>query len=276
MSAFALICIYLLCLTSSSSESVDEDSRSFITWRGEEENKASSSNRDLVKPKKPWIETISWSPRAFIYHGFLSHEECQHLIHLAENRLERSQVVAKVGEPTTHEIRTSFSAGLGIGQDEVVARIEERIAKWTRLPVENGEPMEVLRYQNGQKYSAHHDWFDDTDEGGRRELEGSKGGNRVATVLMYLVTVRPGSGGETSLPFAEPIDAELQSPGELASDCARRMGIYVEPRAGDALLFWNLGVDGVTPDKANFHASCPTFNGTKWTSTKWIHSKALV
>lgn len=31
----------------------------------------------------PWIETISWVPRAFIYHGFLSHAECDHLIGLA-------------------------------------------------------------------------------------------------------------------------------------------------------------------------------------------------
>lgn len=40
----------------------------------------------------------------------------------------------------------------------------------------------VLRYENGQKYDSHWDWFDDTTE--RHNLDGS--GNRVATVLMYL------------------------------------------------------------------------------------------
>ena len=123
-------------------------------------------------------------------------------------------------------------------------------------------------------YQAHHDFFDDTDEGGKKELEGNAG-NRIATVLLYLATVEPGSGGETSLPFAEEIDPLIQAPTEAASECAKKLGIYVQPLAGDALLFWDLGVDGVTPDKASFHASCPTFNGSKWTATKWIHSRSL-
>lgn len=57
--------------------------------------------------------------------------------------------------------------------------IEKRIATWTHLPVENGEPIEVLRYQNGQKYDTHWDYF-----GG--ENTDSSTGDRVATVLMYL------------------------------------------------------------------------------------------
>jgi prolyl 4-hydroxylase len=262
--------VLIMCLVAYASAFEDDNSHSFITWH----EKASVSPSHANKPKKPWIETISWSPRAFIYHGFLSDKECKHLIQLAESRLERSRVVAKAGEPDTHEVRTSFSAGLGIGQDPVVARIEDRIAKWTRLPVENGEPIEVLRYKTGQKYDAHHDFFED-DEAGRQELAG-KGGNRVATVLMYLASLDPGSGGETALPLAEPIDAGLQSPGQLASECASRMGIYVQPQQGDALLFWDLKVDGVTPDRATFHASCPTYNGSKWTATKWIHGRSLI
>ncbi len=41
------------------------------------------------------------------------------------------------------------------GQDAVIASIEQKIAEWTRLPAEYGEPLQVLRYQNGQKYEAH-------------------------------------------------------------------------------------------------------------------------
>jgi hypothetical protein len=32
--------------------------------------------------------------------------------------------------------------------------VEERIAKWSLMPVGNGEGLQVLRYQNGQKYEA--------------------------------------------------------------------------------------------------------------------------
>jgi hypothetical protein len=34
------------------------------------------------------------------------------------------------------------------------AAIEERIARWTLLPVENGEGLQVLRYNHKQKYDA--------------------------------------------------------------------------------------------------------------------------
>ena len=37
----------------------------------------------------------------------------------------------------------------------IVALIEERIAEWTHLPRSHGEPIEVLRYTDGQKYEAH-------------------------------------------------------------------------------------------------------------------------
>lgn len=35
------------------------------------------------------------------------------------------------------------------------AAVEERIAAWTMLPAQNGEGLQVLRYENTQKYDAH-------------------------------------------------------------------------------------------------------------------------
>ena len=119
-------------LSSSLLDINEDDPHSFITWRGETTLPLELSH--AKRGMNPWIETISWSPRAFIYHGFLTQDECSHLIQLAVNRLERSKVVAAEGQPDVHEVRTSYSAGLGIGQDPVVARIEDKIAEWTRLP----------------------------------------------------------------------------------------------------------------------------------------------
>lgn len=85
---------------------------------------------------------------------------------------------------------------LGRNHDEVIADIERRIAEWTHVPIENGEGIQVLRYQVGQKYEPHMDAFSDAFN-----TEESKGGQRVATVLMYLSDVvrgeerDKGSGG---------------------------------------------------------------------------------
>ena len=37
---------------------------------------------------------------------------------------------------------------------------------------------------------------------------------------------------------------------------------------GDALLFYNLKVDG-TQDTFSLHTGCPVLQGVKWTATKW-------
>lgn len=105
-------------------------------------------------------------------------------------------------------------------QDKIVARIESRIAAWTFLPLgklynlfdvlsfiylrneacinskllfcsDNGEPIQILRYENGQKYEPHFDFFQDP---GNIAI----GGHRIATILMYLSDVE--KGGETVFP----------------------------------------------------------------------------
>lgn len=43
------------------------------------------------------VETISWSPRAFVYHNFLTQEECDHLVKIGQQRV-RAHVYRAVGE----------------------------------------------------------------------------------------------------------------------------------------------------------------------------------
>ncbi|KAK8332668.1 hypothetical protein V6Z12_A10G153800 [Gossypium hirsutum] len=54
------------------------------------------------------VTQLSWRPRAFIYNGFLSSEECDHLIFLAKDKLEKSMVADDVsGQSIESEVRTS-------------------------------------------------------------------------------------------------------------------------------------------------------------------------
>ena len=53
--------------------------------------------------------------------------------------------------------------------------------------------MQILRYEHGQKYEPHFDYFHD-------KINQVRGGHRYATVLMYLSTVH--KGGETVFPNA--------------------------------------------------------------------------
>jgi prolyl 4-hydroxylase len=65
--------------------------------------------------------------------------------------------------------------------NQMVKQLESRIATWSQVPSSNGEPIQVLRYEAGQEYQAHYDYF--FHESGRAN-------NRVAKVLMYLSDVQ--------------------------------------------------------------------------------------
>ena len=85
------------------------------------------------------------------------------MIGLAEPYLSRSGVVAdQEGHTEISEIRTSKGMFLNRGQDPVVADIERRIARWTLLPVGNGEGFQILKYEKTQHYNSHFDYFFDT------------------------------------------------------------------------------------------------------------------
>ncbi|KAL8162647.1 hypothetical protein V2J09_014136 [Rumex salicifolius] len=205
---------------------------------------------------------LSWTPRAFLYKGFMSEDECDHLIKLAKNKLEKSMVADnESGKSIPSEVRTSSGMFLQKAQDEIVARIEQRIAAWTFLPAENGESIQILKYELGQKYEPHFDYFHD-------KVNQQLGGHRVATVLMYLSNVA--KGGETVFPNAKGVEPPKD---DSLSDCAKK-GYSVKPEKGDALLFFSLHPDATT-DTKSLHGSCPVIEGEKWSATKWIHVRSF-
>jgi len=199
----------------------------------------------------------AWAPRVFHFEGFLTPEECDYLISLGEPHMKPSYVVdSETGKNRLDSVRTSNGMFLRRGQDAVVRRIEGRIALYSNIPVENGEGIQILRYQDGQQYRPHQDYFHDTQNV-------VDGGQRVATMLMYLSDVE--EGGETVFPNVPA--PEGQGP---RSECGAK-GLSVPPRKGDAVLFWSLDPEG-REDPDSLHGGCPVLAGTKWSATKWMRS----
>jgi prolyl 4-hydroxylase len=264
---------------SSSGRDGNTDER-LIGWLGEVERPAAETSGEAAlvdtdgdgepETRKQWIEQIATAPRAYVWHGFMSPEECDHVIAVAEPLMERSGVVdAKTGAPTVDPIRTSYGAFVPIAFDEVVERIEKRAAEWAMVPVTHQEQLHVLRYAEGQQYKDHHDAFDVAVQ---EKIAFDNGRQRIATVLMYLADVE--EGGETVFPHPSARwsdTADITGGGQKWSACASR-GPAVAPKKGDALLFYDLDLKGLFDDAA-LHAGCPVIVGTKWTATKWIHEE---
>ncbi|RZC48530.1 hypothetical protein C5167_016960 [Papaver somniferum] len=214
----------------------------------------------LGERRDQWMEVISWEPRAYVYHNFLSEEECNYLIDLAKPHMEKSTVVdSETGKSKDSRVRTSSGTFLKRGQDKIIRSIERRIADFTFIPETHGEGLQILHYEVGQKYEPHYDYFLDA-------FNTKNGGQRIATVLMYLSDVE--EGGETVFPAAKGNISSVPWWNEL-SECGKK-GLSVKPRMGDALLFWSLRPDA-SLDPSSLHGGCPVISGNKWSSTKWIH-----
>ncbi|KAF8012704.1 hypothetical protein BT93_I0765 [Corymbia citriodora subsp. variegata] len=155
--------------------------------------------------------------------------------------------------------RTSSGTFLARGCDKIIRDIEKRIADFTFIPVEHGEGLQILHYEVGQKFVPHYDYF--------RDEYNPNGGQRIATVLMYLSDVE--EGGETVFPAAKgtlsPVPWWNRLPG-----CGKG-GLSIKPKMGDALLFWNVKPDGAS-DKSSLHGGCPVIKGNKWSCTKWLRA----
>ncbi|XP_072980210.1 probable prolyl 4-hydroxylase 4 [Typha angustifolia] len=231
----------------------------FSSLLGETFISIADSSVAVVYPNRS--KQLSSKPRAFVYEGFLTEEECDHLISLAKSELKRSAVADNLsGKSTLSDVRTSSGMFIRKGKDPIVAAIEDKIAAWTFLPKENGEDIQVLRYEHGQKYDPHYDYFSD-------KVNTVRGGHRIATVLLYLSDVA--KGGETVFPSAEESSRHRKhAKDDTLSECGQH-GIAVKPRKGDALLFFSLHPDATT-DPKSLHAGCPVIEGEKWSATKWI------
>lgn len=182
-------------------------------------------------------------PNIVVFADLLSSQECESLRTLAGGRLARSEtVVHATGGSEVNAARTSEGMFFNRGENELVARIEARLAALLNWPLENGEGLQVLRYAPGAEYKPHFDYFDPVQPGTAAVLR--RGGQRVGTVVMYLNT--PEQGGATVFPDA---------------------GVTVHPIEGHAVFFSYSQPVAATK---TLHGGAPVLQGEKWVATKWL------
>lgn len=187
-------------------------------------------------------------PIVAVLDGVLSIEECDTFRDMAAARLKRSMVVGgQQAGNVVMDIRTSDGAYFHRGENELVARLDARISRIMRWPVERGEGLQVMRYGVGGEYQPHFDYFDPNEPGGIACMR--EGGQRIATLIMYLNDVE--GGGETVFP---------------------RVDFSYVPRKGQALYFEYVSSEGFL-DPLSLHGGAPVTHGEKWIVTKWMRER---
>lgn len=210
-----------------------------------------TQNHIALKDKQVSLAFTCYKPFVAVINNFLSDDECDALIQDADSKLRSSRVVnPEDGSFVEHDARTSTSTGYQRGQIDVIKTIESRIADLLHWPVDHGEGLQVLRYEDGGEYRPHFDFFDPAKKSS--QVVTKKGGQRVGTFLMYLSEVD--KGGSTRFP---------------------KLNFEVRPRKGTALYFANIDLSGQI-DPLTLHAGMPVTEGVKYLATKWLREKPYV
>ncbi|MCH8347593.1 MAG: 2OG-Fe(II) oxygenase [Proteobacteria bacterium] len=181
--------------------------------------------------------------------GFLSEEEADFVVVSSAPTMQSSQVVDHIQGKLVHrDFRTSTEMRYLLGtEDLVIHAINARISQVTDEPISHQEFQGVLRYERGQEYKPHSDYFLPDLEGVNPEVE--RAGQRVKTFLIYLNEGY--EGGETEF---------------------IKLGLKLKGRKGDGLMFVNVNSDG-GPHSMSLHAGRPVTEGVKWLTTLWIRDR---
>mmetsp|Transcript_65484 Transcript_65484/g.122182 ORF Transcript_65484/g.122182 Transcript_65484/m.122182 type:complete len:469 (+) Transcript_65484:62-1468(+) len=199
-------------------------------------------------PSELYTYVVKQDPKMVVAPNFVSQEEADHLVSLAEGnwlpslvgKFEKKEDSTNAPGPKARprkaqsSTRTSWSCMLRPAQTAIVQRVEHRCAHLAGLPTAQLERLSMVRYSPGQTFGQHHD-----------------GGFRPITVFIYLNDLE-----QEDLPTAD---------GEQASGDTffPTLGLSFVPRAGCAVMWPNAYPDG-SIDNRMLHAGRPPKKGMKY------------
>jgi len=188
----------------------------------------------------------SQSIQLYIGDGFLDAETCRRM----REKIDEGSYPSPLYEKEKYEgIRTSYSCNLN-ANDPLVVEVDRRIANLLGVGKEHGEPLQGQRYQQGQRFGEHADFFY-IDEPYWAEYE-PHGGQRTWTAMIYLN--QPDAGGATLF---------------------KLLDVAIAPRLGRILIWNNMALDG-SPNPWTLHEGMPVDAGTKYIVTKWYRERQFV
>ncbi len=180
----------------------------------------------------------------YAWDDFMSAKDCARLIALTSHHLIPSPIAR---DPGDSDYRTSQTCALGDLRSPQAQEVDARICKGLGIRPQYSEGIQVQRYDVGQQFKPHCDYFDPGTTDFLRFA--SINGNRTWTFMVYL-NDEGLEGGATRFTKAD---------------------YAVSPKTGMALLWNNLLEDG-SPNPDTMHCGEPVTRGHKVIITKWFRT----
>eukprot|EP01111_Echinosteliopsis_oligospora_P009747 TRINITY_DN2912_c0_g1_i1.p1 TRINITY_DN2912_c0_g1~~TRINITY_DN2912_c0_g1_i1.p1 ORF type:complete len:412 (-),score=68.48 TRINITY_DN2912_c0_g1_i1:60-1268(-) len=224
------------------------------------------------------IESISNDernvPHAFLVPNFLSEEEADWIIGNVTQEMTRSTVLEN-DQRVESKTRTSSTTYVLYPQWLI-----DRSFSVTKHPRDNtflfpDHQLQVIHYGPTQFFHPHNDAFEHSPGLESWFFNGKR--NRFATLFVYLNTVE--SGGETAFINHTEYMSKFRINEyhiDTNNPCTNYATGKVTARKGDALLFYNLNVDGHLQgaiDPNSLHTGCAVKSGEKWACNIWFYNR---
>jgi len=106
------------------------------------------------------LQLVRHRPNVFIIENFLTDKEAAHLLAIARGHSEQFKTSYTQSNPEDQiysKERTSTFIFLRKYLDKITRAIEARAAGIVSIPIENVEPLQIVRYTEGQEFTLHHD-----------------------------------------------------------------------------------------------------------------------
>tara|TARA_R110002126_G_scaffold54488_2_gene147526 strand:+ start:265 stop:1059 length:795 start_codon:yes stop_codon:yes gene_type:complete len=186
----------------------------------------------------------------YTFDNFLTPEDCQTLIEESNKKLRPSTVSNVKDKVVLSKDRTSKTADLAYFTSSYLNEIDNKITAFMGLDPFTGEIMQTQKYEPGQFYKAHTDYFHPLTREYKTYTEWM--GQRTWTFMLYLNDVE--EGGETYF---------------------KHLKLKIKPKQGMAVFWNNLYRNGI-PNPKTLHEACPPVSGEKYVITKWFRSWPLI
>lgn len=206
-----------------------------------------SSSADMASARLAAVPQIRRAPTSkleqYTLPGFLGASTCAELMHRIDAGVRPSTIADDNGDTG---FRTSSTCDLD-HNDPVIRALNARLHALTGIPQRFGEPLQGQRYDVGEEFKAHTDFF--TPDGPDWETFCAVPGQRTWTLMVYLN--RPDAGGATRF---------------LAT------GKLHKPETGKLLIWNNVSADGQS-NESTLHHGMKVRKGRKYIITKWFRER---
>jgi prolyl 4-hydroxylase len=183
----------------------------------------------------------------YIINNIINEQEANHIISKSSMQLNDSRIL---GDTLDTKIRKSKSTWL-YKDDPIVMKIMIKIANIVKLPLENAEALQVVKYDPSGYYNEHHDSCCDGHQLCAEFIK--RGGQRIKTILIYLNDEF--TEGATNFPV---------------------LNKKFKPPKYSAVIFNPLATNSNKCHPKALHAGLPVKSGTKYVANLWFREKVFI